>query len=149
MHAPIVLEPGEGHLLTAAGTRTTFKVTSASTDGRFSLAEYTIPPKFPGPPPHIHRKFGHAWYVLEGVVQIQVGGQTYPATAGAFVYVPSGIAHTFSNPGRAPARMLAIDTPGGLEPYFEELARAFPEGTLLKREVVAEIQTRYDTFPAT
>jgi hypothetical protein len=44
--------------------------------------------------------------------------------------------------------MLAIDSPGGLEEYYLELAKAFPPGTPLDRQVVAEIQQRFDTHPA-
>jgi hypothetical protein len=47
-----------------------------------------------------------------------------------------------------PARMLAVDTPGTLEGYYRDLAAAFPPGTPLDRNVVAEIQQRYDTRPA-
>jgi mannose-6-phosphate isomerase-like protein (cupin superfamily) len=143
-----VLRPGEGQTIVVANTRTTFKIKSAGTDGRFSLAEYTLPAGFPGPPPHVHRKFEHAWYVLAGAVQVQLGEQSIQATTGTFVHIPTGVPHTFSNPGSDEARMLAIDLPGGLEPYYEELAAAFPPGTPLDCSIVAEIQQRYDTYPA-
>jgi mannose-6-phosphate isomerase-like protein (cupin superfamily) len=148
MSNAIILPPDEGHTLTASGTRTTFKVTSETTNGRFSFAEYRLPPNFPGPPPHFHNQFEHAWYILEGAVQVQLDGHTHIIEAGTFVYIPSGTPHTFSNPGQTPARLLAIDTPGGLEPYYEEIAQAFPDGTPPKRDVIAAIQARYDTHPA-
>jgi hypothetical protein len=45
------------------------------------------------------------------------------------------------------ARMLEIDTPGGFEPYFEELAAAIPEGAAVNPSVVVAIQRKYDTYP--
>lgn len=147
MKEPIFLAAGAGETLRAAGTQTTFKVKSDQTSGRFSLAEYNLPAGFGGPPPHVHRKFEHAWYILEGQIQIQLNEQTVTAGQGAFIFVPAGAVHTFSNPGDAPARMLAIDTPGGLEPYYEELAAALQSATTVDRQAVARIQQRYDTFP--
>ena len=143
----ILLETGAGLTLTAAQTRTTFKVTSAATGDRFSMAEYWLPHQFPGPPPHVHRLFEHAWYILEGQVLVQIGEQSVTAYPGAFVFIPAGIAHTFSNPHNAPARMLAIDTPGGFEAYYEELSAAFPGDTTVDPVKIVEIQRRYDTYP--
>jgi mannose-6-phosphate isomerase-like protein (cupin superfamily) len=143
-----VLLPGEGEVITTAGTTITFKVRSEATAGRFSVTEYVLPPQFAGPPPHIHRIFEHVFYVLAGQVQIQLGETIVRGGAGTSVFIPVGTPHTFSNPDAASARLLAIDTPGGLEAYYEELAAAFPPGTPLNRQVVAEIQQRYDTYPA-
>ena len=148
MKAPVLLQSGEGHTLTASGTQTIFKMSSELTEGRFSIVEYLLPPNFPGPPPHVHKQFAHAWYILEGTVQIQLEHQIHQASEGAFVFVPAGIAHTFSNPGESVVRMLAIDTPGGLESYYEELAEALPAGKPPNPTVIAEIQSRYDTYPA-
>jgi mannose-6-phosphate isomerase-like protein (cupin superfamily) len=147
MTKAIVLTPGEGETLRAAGTTTTFKVKSEETNGRFSFAEYQLPPRFGGPPPHVHREFEHAWYVLSGELQVQLGEETMQMGPGAFVYVPKGVPHTFANPGSEPVRMIAIDTPGGLEPYYEELADAFAPGSTPDAETIAAIQRRYDTYP--
>ena len=148
MQEAIVLFPGEGHTLTAANTRTTFKVKSEATGGSFSVAEYDLPAGFPGPPPHVHKKFEHVWYVLVGELRVQINQNVIYAPAGTFVFVPKGTPHTFANPGTEIAKVLAIDTPGGLEPYYEDLASAFPERTPPNPQVIREIQQRYDTFPA-
>jgi Cupin domain len=87
--------------------------------------------------------------VLEGEVQLTCGDRIVQAKAGTFVFVPKGIAHTFSNPGAVQARMLEIDAPGGFEPYFEELAAAIPTGTSVDPSVVVAIQRKYDTYPPT
>ncbi len=143
-----MLFPGEGQSLVASNTRTTIKMKSEVVGGRFSLAEYDLPADFLGPPPHVHKEFEHAWYVLAGELQVQIDERVIQAPEGTFVFVPKEIPHTFANPGSVSARVLATDTPGGLEPYYEELANAFPEGTPPDPQIIREIQQRYDTFPA-
>ncbi|GGK29181.1 hypothetical protein GCM10008955_23730 [Deinococcus malanensis] len=146
----VILHPPEGgESFMAAGTLILIKLRSEATGGRYSVTEYHLPPDFSGPPPHVHSVFEHAWQVLEGSIQVQVGAVVQQLPAGSFVFVPARTPHTFSNPGSQPARLLAVDSPGGLEEYYTELARAFPPGTPLDRSVVAEIQKRFDTHPAT
>jgi len=143
----LVITPGQGQSVSIGPTQTTFFLRSQQTEGRYSLVEHTFPPQFAGPPPHIHRHYDHAWYVLEGAVQLTCGDRIVTASEGTFVLVPKGIAHTFSNPAAVPAHMLEIDTPGGFEPYFEELAAAIPEGAPVDPAVVVAIQRKHDTFP--
>ncbi len=145
----IVITPGAGQSVAIGPTRTTFLIRSQQTEGRYSLVEHTFPPQFTGPPLHIHRLYDHAWYVLEGAVQLTCGERVVSASAGTFVLVPKGIAHTFSNPAAVSARMLEIDAPGGFEPYFEELATAIPEGSSVDPSVVVAIQRKHDTYPPT
>ena len=143
----MVIRAGEGQSVAIVPTRTTFLARSQQTEGRYSLVEHAFPPQFAGPPPHIHRHTDHAWYVLEGEVQFTCGERIVTASAGTFVLVPRGIAHTFSNPGAVPVRMLEIDAPEGFEPYFEELAAAIPQGAAVNPAVVVAIQRQYDTYP--
>jgi hypothetical protein len=44
------------------------------------------------------------------------------AGAGASMVKPRGVPHAMWNAGVAPARVLEVLSPGGLEHYFEELA---------------------------
>jgi hypothetical protein len=46
--------PGDGERLDAGATEIVIKATGEDTGGTFFLAESTIPPNFPGPPPHTH-----------------------------------------------------------------------------------------------
>jgi mannose-6-phosphate isomerase-like protein (cupin superfamily) len=143
----IVIPAGQAPSVAIGPTRTTFLLRSQQTEGRYSLVEHTFPPQFAGPPAHVYRHYDHAWYVLEGAVEVTCGGRIIQAPAGTFVLVPKGIAHTFSNPAAVPARMLEIDAPGGFEPYFEELATAIPEGAPVDPSVVVAIQRKHDTYP--
>jgi mannose-6-phosphate isomerase-like protein (cupin superfamily) len=147
MQKPYIHQLQSGDTISAAGATMTFKLRSEATAGRYSLTEYLLPPQFAGPPPHVHHVFEHTFYVVEGYIQVQLDGEVIEAAVGTSVFIPAGVAHTFANPHPQPSRILAIDTPGGLERYYEELAAAFPPGTPLNRDVVRQIQARYDTHP--
>jgi mannose-6-phosphate isomerase-like protein (cupin superfamily) len=61
-------------------------------------------------PPHVHYHDDEAWYVLEGVLRVQVGPQEAEVRAGCGVLVPAGTPHTYWNPAPGPARyLLTID----------------------------------------
>jgi|SRR5690348_18390840 len=82
----------------------------------FVIAEWRDPGGPPGPPRyiaprHLHRRDDEAWYVLEGVLCVQVGDQLVEARAGAAVFVPRGTPHTYWNPGSEPTRYLLVMTP--------------------------------------
>ena len=74
-------------------------------------------------PLHVHDKEDGISYVLEGRLTFQVGDEISTASAGDVVQLPRAVRHTFWNAGPGPARALDIVTPGGLENYYEELAR--------------------------
>ncbi|HEY1264029.1 MAG TPA: cupin domain-containing protein [Terriglobales bacterium] len=86
-----------------------------STAGSFVIAEWRDPGGPPGPPRliaprHLHRHDDEAWYVLEGVLRIQMGDAEVEAGAGSAVLVPRGTPHTYWNPGSEPARYLLVMT---------------------------------------
>jgi mannose-6-phosphate isomerase-like protein (cupin superfamily) len=68
-----------------------------------------------GPPLHIHEERDELLFVLEGTLTIRVGDTTYDAGPGAAAWIPHGTPHAFANPSEAPARLIGICTPGGLE----------------------------------
>ncbi|HVX42479.1 MAG TPA: cupin domain-containing protein [Mycobacteriales bacterium] len=77
------------------------------------LAEWTIPGRSAGEPEwmaplHVHHDDDEAWYVLEGVLRVRVGGTDHEVPAGGAVIGPHGIPHTFGNAGPEPARYLII-----------------------------------------
>jgi quercetin dioxygenase-like cupin family protein len=118
------------------GMLITFRAVAEETGGEYSLYEQTVPPQL-GPPPHIHHKESEAFYVMEGEFEFLKGDQTIRAGVGSFVRVPPGVPHAFRNVGEAPARFLAIVTPGGLhekllgeigEPAQSESLPSLPDG---------------------
>lgn len=61
-------------------------------------------------PIHVHHDDDEAWYVLEGVLCIRRGDEVIECRAGAGVFVPHGVKHTYWNPGAEPARYLLTMT---------------------------------------
>lgn len=114
---PIVLTPTEGEFLDAGGDRYRVVADAAGTGGRYGLIEATVPPGG-GPPPHVHSREDEGFYVLSGEVAVYVEGERVAATAGAFVNMPAGVPHHFRNETFAPARLLFLVAPGGMDGMF-------------------------------
>ena len=110
------------------GGPTTIKIRSEDTDGSFALLENVIPPG-EGPPLHVHGGEDEMWYVLDGHFRFRVDERILDAPAGSFVFVPRGTAHCLQNTSDAPARLMVMFTPAGMERFFEEHA-ALPAGPI-------------------
>ena len=103
-----------------AGIRTDFIATGEDTDGRYTLAQFYIPPQA-AVPPHIHRREDEWFYVLDGEVSLQVENQTINGTSGTLAFGPRDHVHSFGNFGTEPATMLGVWTPSGIEELFREI----------------------------
>jgi quercetin dioxygenase-like cupin family protein len=118
---PSIVASGEGERIWFTNAEITIKASAETTDGHLCLIE-TNAPVGHGPPLHIHRDEHEAFYLIAGTLELQCGEQRYRAEAGAFVFLPAGIPHTF-RVSEGPARMLTIAVPGGLEAFFREAGR--------------------------
>lgn len=140
---PIVLRSGEGEHVQLPQSSVVIKAGMETTDGRFALSETTLEPGFPGPKPHVHRETHDMFFVLEGTLTMQLDEDTFDLLPGAFVLVPPGTAHTFSNRTDQPVKLLNMDAPAGLESYLREMAGAMA-GEPVDPAAIAEIASRYD-----
>jgi quercetin dioxygenase-like cupin family protein len=124
--APIALGPEEGEALWFLGFLATVKASAGTTGGRVAVIEH-LGPRGAGSPLHVHRREDEWFYVTEGEVTFWVGGRVIRAPAGAFVYGPRDVPHTFEVASER-ARFLLVAEPAG----FEELVRAAaaPAGAL-------------------
>ncbi len=142
------LEPGAGQTIWFLRNRMTVKATAETTAGAFGLLESVIAPGF-SPPLHVHHREDESFYVLDGEVTMKCGDRTFRATAGAFVFLPRNIPHTFVVEGTQPARMLTLLTPGGGEGVFIEGGRpaehdGLPPPTPPDIEALKRVSARYD-----
>ena len=104
-----VLGPGEGLMLAPAPeVAFTLKTGTDETNGGWTLFEYTVPPRFAGPPPHWHKTTDEGFFILEGSVRFEVDGETTDVEAGGYARVPPGVVHRFSNPTDQAARFLGL-----------------------------------------
>jgi mannose-6-phosphate isomerase-like protein (cupin superfamily) len=112
---PIFVARGEG----AGPEWMSVKADAAGTGGSVGVAEGIIPFGH-SPNLHVHRDEDEAFYVLEGAVDFVCGDERFRGEAGAFVFLPRGLPHSFLGVSEPSARVLVLVIPGGLEQIFLE-----------------------------
>ena len=132
---PVLLHSGEGETIAEREERSVvIKGESeqvAVTESRYAVGER-------GPEAHIHLRHTDAFYVLEGALVFELGGDgdVVRAEAGSLGLVPSGVVHTFGNEGPGEARFLNVHAPSE---GFADYLRAMRDG---RRDDAQE----FDTF---
>jgi mannose-6-phosphate isomerase-like protein (cupin superfamily) len=80
----------------------------------FAAFESDLPPAWDGPPPHVHRTYDEAFYVVSGSVAFSLDGAERQCPPGSFVFVPRGSVHGFGNPSEDVVKILVITSPGAI-----------------------------------
>ena len=95
------------------------------TGGRFDFMVGSIG-YLQGPPLHVHDDQDDTFFVLDGVLTVQVGDKLYELGPGDFASVPPGIPHTFDNTKKdqPPVKVCNLMTPGGLDAQFRDMRAA-------------------------
>jgi mannose-6-phosphate isomerase-like protein (cupin superfamily) len=120
------------------GAQDRFRIDADLTGGRLSLVEHLLGPRVLAGPMHRHTREDELSVVLEGEVGAVLGGEVVHAGPGDVLTKPRGQWHTFWNAGDAPARILEIITPGGLEELFRRFGDdGLPEPEELMRLAAA------------
>jgi len=70
--------------------------------------------------------------VIQGIIRFAVNEEGHDVKTGEYVVVPTGAAHTFSNPFDEPAAFVTTFTPAYYVNYFRELGKVISarQGTL-------------------
>ena len=120
----VALKSGEPDELTYDAGTARFIVSSEETNGAWSLVELK---EMPGYHTNLHRHnhTDEAFYVLDGVLTVNISGKSSEYPAGSYVLVPRGTPHAQGNRGKVPARILLTMTPGGLERSFKDRVELF------------------------
>lgn len=109
------------------GERVAIRVASDITRGSYTVLEVEAGPRS-GPPLHVHQNEDEHFIVLEGAVRIVCGERSEDVPAGMTLTVPRGVPHARANLSDAPARMLAIFSPGRIEGLFRQLPAVDRDG---------------------
>jgi quercetin dioxygenase-like cupin family protein len=80
-------------------------------------------PYLSGPPLHVHAEQHDTFYVLDGILTLQIGEEVLDLMPGDFASVPPGVAHTFDNirKDQPPVKICNVMTPGGLDQFIVAL----------------------------
>jgi quercetin dioxygenase-like cupin family protein len=127
---PIVLGPGEGRQpqpISLGRHEVDIKLTGDDTGGALSILLLRAGP-MSGPPLHIHTREDEWLYVLKGELTVQVGGRRVTAEAGASVFLPRNVPHTWQNCTGETVEALGLITPPQFEQFFPELSSLVAEG---------------------
>ena len=144
---PRIVHEGDGEVLHLGASEVHVLAAASDTGGRYTVVEERLPPGPGGPPPHLHRRMDHLFFVLAGTVRFVAGDDEHEVGPGALVLIPREVAHTFANASETePARFLEVDSPGGCDEYFRQLADLFARGAF-SIERVRALQAAYDTHP--
>lgn len=107
------------------GSLAVIKATAAQTGGLITVIEVSEAAGVEAPL-HVHHQEDEAFWILEGEVRFEVGGETFEASAGDFLFAPRNIPHRFVV-GDSGCRMLFILTPGGFDAFV--MASSEPAAT--------------------
>lgn len=82
------------------------------------------------PPLHVHRTEDETFFVLEGELRLQVGGEELRVGAGGCARTPKGVPHTYRVESEQGARWLVVTSHGDFERFVLSLARPAEAGAL-------------------
>jgi quercetin dioxygenase-like cupin family protein len=119
---PVVVPADAGETLAVRQDRFVYKLTAAQSAGSLGVIERTVAPSFQSPPQeHTHTREDWAYYVLEGRIGLLLDGEEHLLARGGFVFVPRGVYFRWWNPDAAPARVLALYSPGAFADFFRDV----------------------------
>lgn len=154
----LVLPPGAGHVIPAAGM--TLKVGTEQTKS-WSVFEAVVPPRF-DVGAHLHGVAEELFYILEGELDLlafeprvrtagnwqawesDTGAKVARGGPGSVMFVPAGCPHAFANPGPAPVRMLFQVTPAGHEHYLAEIGELLAQPGPPDQAAIMQVRARND-----
>ena len=90
-----------------------FKASGRDTEGRLDFFVVDVEYRT-GPPLHVHAVQEDTFYVLEGVLTVQLGDEVIKLAPGDFASAPPGVPHTFENADaqQGTVRVVNVMTPG-------------------------------------
>jgi quercetin dioxygenase-like cupin family protein len=119
---------GDGDAIWAMGSLFEMKLAAIDTDGALGIAEVTQPPGI-ATPLHVHTHEAEVFYVLDGQLDYEAGGQLHHLRAGSLMYLPRGVPHRFRIRGESAAKILVLAAPGGLLDLYRQVGSPATERT--------------------
>jgi quercetin dioxygenase-like cupin family protein len=134
-------------VIAMGGLELRFLQSRETTGAEIDLFEMQVAPNARMPVPHYHESWDETVYGLAGVVTFTVDGAEVPLGPGESLFIRRGVVHGFHNDSGAPARCLAMLSPGALGPaYFREIAGLLGAQPPDAR-AMGEVMRRYGLVP--
>jgi mannose-6-phosphate isomerase-like protein (cupin superfamily) len=127
VHAPVLLAPGEGEVVTDRPERT-LRILADLDD--LIVTWFRYEPGEQGPDPHIHHHHTDAFYVLEGEIEVSLGPEltTVEARPGMIAAAPPNLVHTYRNASDDTAVFINLHVPSaGFGDYIRGRNPAFDQ----------------------
>ena len=122
---PKVISSKEGTKFNIMGHEVTAKL--HSWDGNDNYVFWMSSPLGSGLPPHVHTNEDEVVYILEGELEVMIGGEVFKATAGDCLNLVRNIPHAYTVSGTTDAKTLWYVSPGkSFEVFFDELSHFVP-----------------------
>jgi mannose-6-phosphate isomerase-like protein (cupin superfamily) len=87
------------------------------------FTEWALDGPFDGPEVHHHDHQVDSFYVIEGELEMTIGGALHMAGPGTLASVPRGVRHTFAHPNPGKAQVLNVHAPDrGFADFLRRLA---------------------------
>ncbi|MEH2513385.1 quercetin dioxygenase-like cupin family protein [Nitrobacteraceae bacterium AZCC 1564] len=108
-------------LVTTPGERFRIQTSSLDTGGAYLVLEVEAAPQM-GVPLHAHFNEEEHLIVVEGTLQIAIGGEAQNVPPGSSVTIGKGVPHAWCNLTDSFVRFIVIFTPGRIEGMFRAVA---------------------------
>ncbi len=92
---------------------------SADNGGQFSMIQGIVPPGGGGVL-HVHAFEDETMHLLEGELDVTIGGETFALRAGETYFAPRNVPHGLHNRTDRPARGIVVTTPGGFDRFIAQ-----------------------------
>jgi mannose-6-phosphate isomerase-like protein (cupin superfamily) len=126
---PLIIRPDQGRKYDMGRMRAAFFADSDETAARYSISEWWLEPRTPGPGTHLHPE-DHIFYVLTGTLSLFIDGRRADAPRGSYAVIPGGTPHDFENHGAEECGFISINTPAGFEQKMPGIVEWFADNPL-------------------
>ena len=126
--SPALIARGEGQHFQFLNTVYTAKINSEQANGVLTAMEF-VAPRNMGPPLHRHDAEDELFYLVDGELWVRCGDVEAVHTAGAVIWLPRGLPHTFQVISTT-AQIFQVSTPGGFERLVAALGQPVDEAVL-------------------
>ena len=121
-----------------------WKANGRDNEGRFDLFVIDHLGFGTGPPLHFHTSFEDSFFVLDGVLTLQLGDDVIELRPGDFATAPPGVPHSLTNAyaDQSACRAVNILTPGvGFDRYLSQIEELAAKGD---HEGIERLNAEYD-----